>query len=361
MGKINLSQFGYSILQIETYSACNMKCQFCPYPIRLDKDSLLDASLITDLIDSINPFDTDFEYITLSQFNEPLMDERIFDFYRYLRHRNIPNLAITNGLLLNSSSIRSELVSSGPNKVKISLQTINKEKFGLQRGTSISPHQYFIGIAKYAASVDTNQTSIVLDLACNFLSRKKRLSNKLLGISNGDPSVEDSADTLLKDLSSFLAVMQQFDSRITTDDDLITDFLHRASNEYNESSLLLRDGVEIKLKPFFYGRRISDYHRYKGPIRCGNRILGVLGDGSVVPCCLAYDNSLALGNVKTQPLEDILHNNYLWISDLRNYTPLKSPVCQSCLGEPTRRGLSIKRVRTQLSELKSKFQSFSSN
>ena len=357
MPKIKLSQFGYSILQIETYSACNMKCQFCPYPLRLDKDSLLDDRLIVNLIDSIDPSDPGFEYITLSQFNEPLMDERIFKFYRYLRTLNIPNLAITNGLLLNSSSIRSELISSKPNKVKISLQTINNEKFALQRGTSVSPHQYFTGIAKYVASVDTTQTSIVLDLACNFLSRTKMLTNRLLGVSNGEPSVEDSADMLQRDLTAFLSIMHQYDSRIINDIDVTADFFRHASSEYFESSLWLRDGVEIKLKPFLFGRRISDYHRYEGPIRCGNRILGVLGDGSVVPCCLAYDNSLALGNINTKPLDEILDDNFAWLTDLRDFTPLKSPVCQSCLGEPTKRGLIIKRAKTHLSEFKSNLKS----
>jgi radical SAM protein with 4Fe4S-binding SPASM domain len=352
MTKIKLSKHGYSILQIETYGACNMKCQFCPYPLRLDNDSLLEDKYIIDLIDAIDPYDPNFEYVTLSQFNEPLLDRRIFDFYEYLHAKGIPNFAITNGLLFNSSDIRERLASSKPTTVKISLQTINPKRFASQRGITTSPLQYFTGIAKYISSVDTSLTNIIIDLACNFISPPKRLINKLLGLSNGEPSVEASPNMLYKDLIAFIKVMREYDKRIMVDHDQISLFLEQVSTEYSESSLYLREGVELRLKPFFYGRRISDYRHYKGPIRCGNRILGILADGSVVPCCLAYDNSLALGNIKKNSLASILDERSAWLADLRDYTPLKSTICQACLGEPTRRGLLVKRLRTQLSEFK---------
>ena len=40
--KINLSDYGFNILQIETVAACNMACGFCPYPLKTDKVSKLD-------------------------------------------------------------------------------------------------------------------------------------------------------------------------------------------------------------------------------------------------------------------------------------------------------------------------------
>ena len=30
----NLSDYGFNILQIETYGLCNMECGFCPYPLK---------------------------------------------------------------------------------------------------------------------------------------------------------------------------------------------------------------------------------------------------------------------------------------------------------------------------------------
>ena len=50
----------------------------CPYPLKSDKDSILDIEQVKQVINQINPEDERFRYITFSQFNEPLLDNRIF-------------------------------------------------------------------------------------------------------------------------------------------------------------------------------------------------------------------------------------------------------------------------------------------
>ena len=69
MEKINLSDFGFRRLQIETKAACNMACSFCPYPLKEDKVSTLDLNEIQKVINQINPEDKNFQYITFHQFN----------------------------------------------------------------------------------------------------------------------------------------------------------------------------------------------------------------------------------------------------------------------------------------------------
>ena len=79
---INISQYGYSILQIETMSVCNMRCSFCAYPVRNDKGEVLSEDIVYSVIDSLHTDDS-FEYICFSHFNEPLLDNRIYDFVKY--------------------------------------------------------------------------------------------------------------------------------------------------------------------------------------------------------------------------------------------------------------------------------------
>ena len=98
---INLSEFGFNILQIESYAACNIECSFCPYPLKDDKESKLNTDEIKNVIDQINPNDPKFDYITFSQFNEPLLDSRIFELIEYAQNKGLNVLLITNGLLLN--------------------------------------------------------------------------------------------------------------------------------------------------------------------------------------------------------------------------------------------------------------------
>ena len=78
--------------------------------------------------------------------------------------------------------------------------------------------------------------------------------------------------------------------------------------------------------------------------KCENRILGVLADGTVAPCCLSYDKNLSLGNVNLDNIEDILSRNKDWLDDLRSFTELKEDVCKKCMGEPTKRGNLIRRI-----------------
>ena len=69
------------------------------------------------------------------------------------------------------------------------------------------------------------------------------------------------------------------------------------------------DNVTLKIKPFFYGRRIKDYKPINSKFSCTNDILAVLADGNVVPCCLTYDDSISLGKINNKSLKEILHEN----------------------------------------------------
>jgi MoaA/NifB/PqqE/SkfB family radical SAM enzyme len=79
MEKITLSDYGYDCLQIETASACNMACTFCPYPLKEDKQTKLPAHEIKNIIDQVDPKDPKFRHIDFSLFNEPLLDSRVFE------------------------------------------------------------------------------------------------------------------------------------------------------------------------------------------------------------------------------------------------------------------------------------------
>ena len=55
-------------------------------------------------------------------------------------------------------------------------------------------------------------------------------------------------------------------------------------------------------------------------------VIAPFADGTVAPCCLSYDKSLSLGNIKATTLDLILEKNKDWISDLRDFTKLKDDV-----------------------------------
>ena len=104
-----------------------MACSFCPYPLKDDKTSKLNLDDIYNLLDSIDLSDKGFKYVTFSQFNEPLLDRRIFDILKYCKDKSIPVLFITNGLLLNKQHNIDNLLKYG-SEIKISLQVLDSNK-----------------------------------------------------------------------------------------------------------------------------------------------------------------------------------------------------------------------------------------
>ena len=78
-----------------------MECGFCPYPLKGNKEKIskLETNTIFNTLDQINSSDPDFKYVTFSQFNEPLLDSRIFDFIEHAKKKSLQVYFISNGLL----------------------------------------------------------------------------------------------------------------------------------------------------------------------------------------------------------------------------------------------------------------------
>ena len=342
---LKLSKYGFSILQIETKANCNMACKFCPYPIRADNKSIMDENDVFKLIDQIDPNDKNFEYVCFSQYNEPLLDSNIFKYIKYANSKKIRNLLITNALLLNNENKRKQIIESSPTILKISLQTINKSKFNWSRGTELDVEDYFTRIYKLLSEIKEQPTTVNVDLACNFISKKKKILKKILGLSTGDFSVPDHTSQITNDLINFIKGLEKYDNYFKLDEKKIKSFLMNSSNYYiQETGLELAPNIFVKIKPFIHGRRISEFKPLIHNFSCEERILGVLADGSLMPCCKTYNNDLSLGNIKTDTIQKILDKdkNKNWLYNLRTKNSKKDEICKKCYGEPSTRGTFVR-------------------
>ena len=152
MNKIKLSQYGFDILQIESTAACNMACSFCPYPLKNDKVSKLNLEDIFKILNRVDFSDKSFQYVTFSQFNEPLLDKRIFDILKFCKEKNIPVMFITNGLLLNKEKNVENLIKYG-SQIKISLQVLDAKKHKDARGLNLELDRYVKGVIDFCIKV----------------------------------------------------------------------------------------------------------------------------------------------------------------------------------------------------------------
>jgi len=84
---LNLKKYGYKQLNIETLGNCNMNCQFCNWNARKDKETVMPKNIVYRLVDEASSLNSGCESINFSQFNEPLLDKRIFDFISYTKKK----------------------------------------------------------------------------------------------------------------------------------------------------------------------------------------------------------------------------------------------------------------------------------
>lgn len=338
--RVTLREYGYSILQIETIASCNMACRFCPYPVRKDKRSILPSETVQRLIDEIDPADRKFEYVCFSHFNEPLMDERIFDFIRYAKGKSIPTLLITNALLLNRENIRCGLLDTSADFIKVSLQTLDRKTFNDVRRVQLDIDKYFERIYCFLSAAKGISSQITIDVGSNFLKTGWYYVRRTLGMSIGDPSIPLNLKSLEDEVVSFLTGLAKFDPSFTIDFGRLSAFFETTSKYYvSEKGFPLADNIRLKIKPFIYGHRIRDFLPLKNAFSCANRILSVMADGNVVPCCLLYDPVLSLGNIIDQSLTEVLYQHKDFLANLRMRNTLKPEVCKKCMGEPTNRGI----------------------
>jgi radical SAM protein with 4Fe4S-binding SPASM domain len=345
MEKANLHKFGRTILQIETIAACNMSCCFCPYALKEDKRSILPSNVVHLILDEIDPKQDGFEYVTFSQFNEPLLDRRIFDFIRHAKDNGISTLFITNGLLLSNPSIRLKLLQAEPEQIKISIQTLDRKTFCSMRGANAVFDEYIGGIAAFLNDAKGAAPEVTLDVACNFLTTKMWIVKTILGLTKGDPSVPSSVNVLQASIDEFLTALGHLIPNLFVNTADLSKFLRVATPYYvSEQGYKIAENIHIKIKPFMYGRRITEFHPSQHPIICNNRMLGVLADGSVVPCCLIYNSTLSLGNVRDTSLREILEGKASFLLGLRDKASPKPLICRKCLGQPTRRGVIAHKI-----------------
>ena len=107
----------------------------------------------------------------------------------------------------------------------------------------------------------------------------------------------------------------------------------------------------MKIKPFRYGRRISEFYAINDNFSCHSNILGILADGEVVPCCLAYESSISMGRIDKLDLKTVLEDGKIFLKNLRTKNLEKHETCKKCFGEPTKRGIFFRTIFNYIKRL----------
>ena len=240
-------------IYLEISNLCNLKCNFCPGTKR--PGHRLSVEEFKSLLPKLRPY-TDFLYFHLM--GEPLCHPNLKDFLNLAGEAGFKVILTTNGTLL---ARQQELLVSSPalHKINISLHAFESNDL------AIPFEQYLDECFTFG----------------NAIAGKKIVVYRLWN--------QGGADALN---DSILERMKQF---------------------FPEPWVKERQGIRISDRTYIEHGDKFDWPDLSAPegdshVFCyGLRDqLGVLCDGTVVPCCLDHEGDLALGNLFEQEMESIL-------------------------------------------------------
>ena len=237
---------------LEITNICNLDCIFCPKTVRAKRSlTLQEFDCLTDRLRG------EVKFLYFHLMGEPLLHRHLPQFIVTAREKGFIPVLTTNGTLFDKAQ---DVIEALPHKVQISLHSHEgngKENYA----------EYINGVMRFAKEAASRGTIIVL-----------RLWNQ---------GGYDTANAQLVEL------LEQHLPRPWVERH---DGWRMADNIYLEYDRMFEwpdsEGEEcVCEEAFCYALR--------------NQI-GVLADGTVVPCCLDHNGDIPLGNLFEQPLDEIL-------------------------------------------------------
>ena len=252
----------FAEIYVEISNICNLKCSFCPGTTR--KPQKMNREEFKIVLNKIKPY-TDF--ICFHLLGEPLCHPDFEEFLKIAEEMKFMVKIVTNGTLL--SKHKDALLNSKSHyRTYISLHSFEAND------SNIPFEKYLNDCFDYAKAADSKKF-VVLRLWNN--GGKDSLNNKILAkLENYFPkpwvetcnSTKEECNSIKIGKTTYIEYGDKFDWPTLESDD-------------------------IDEKIFCYGLRTA---------------IGILADGTVVPCCLDNDGTINLGNIFETDLERIINS-----------------------------------------------------
>jgi len=274
-------------MYIEITNVCNLSCDFCPKNSRTQKFmSLEEFDLITTRLQGFGKF------INFHVMGEPLLHPQLGNFLLVAEKKDFQVNITTNGTLINKVS-EILLNSKALRQVNFSLHSFDANE------SSVSMEDYLENIVRF--------TKHALDKGDLYVSY--RLWN--LEDFNCNSENEKIFGFLEKSFSLDYRLKEELIEKASIK---LSENLHlNLANKFDWPDI---EKEEAGGRAFCYGLRDQ---------------IGVLVDGTVIPCCLDNEGTINLGNLLKQPMDEILESErvkkiYNGFSEGRAYEEL----CKRC-------------------------------
>ena len=241
---------------LEISNICNLKCAFCPGTKR--QKHAMDEEEFARLAQKLRPYS---DYLYFHLMGEPLLHSRLERFLDIAGRLGFRVILTTNGTLLHKQQ-QTLLAAPALHKVNISLHAFEANDLAMPFA------EYLAGCMAFGKAAQG----------------KCIVSYRLWNGGGQDAKYEEI-------LASLHAAFPEPWAAVRRGQRLADGVYLEHGDKFDWPDLSAADGGE---KVFCYG--------------LGDQI-GVLCDGTVVPCCLDHEGDIPLGNLHSQSLEEILESS----------------------------------------------------
>ena len=265
-------------IYVEISNLCNLRCAFCPGTKRAP--GRMTAEAFAELLPKLRPYT---EYLYFHIMGEPLCHPQLEEFLNLAGEGGFKVIITTNGTLLAQ---RQEMLLTAPalHKVNVSLHAFEANDLQMD-------------FAEY------------LDECFRFGKAAKGEKLVVYRLWNQGGAEEKNQEILSAMKEHFPGQWEQKRQGIRIAPNVYLEH----GEKFDWPDLQAQEGTETV---FCYGLRDQ---------------LGVLCDGSVVPCCLDHEGDLTLGNLFTQEMEEILASpRAKAIYDGFSQKQAVEPLCRRC-------------------------------
>lgn len=281
-------------IYVEITNKCNLFCSFCPGTKRPGK--FLDAAEFSHILKEIKPH-TDFIYFHLM--GEPLLHPNLFEFIEMAAAEGLKVCLTTNGTLLKRNEAQ-----------LLKVLSYSAEASNGARSASSPIHKISISIqSREANSKDAFLNyDTYLEECFEFgkLAEGKTIIAYRLWNEGGENKDNERIEELMhqyftqewvRDHNSyaignriFLELGDKFDWPSPD-----APYIYGGPSENNERDTQGERAASKEIKEEYYCYALKDQ-------------IGILSDGTVVPCCLDAEGQLSLGNIFEASLSEIINS-----------------------------------------------------
>ena len=284
----------YSLHIFSSYR-CNFRCNYCLHSLPTEtlkqkafKKELMSFDIFKKAIDDLLDFPKSLKALIFAGHGEPLLQPEITEMVAYAKEKNIAERVeiVTNASLL-SNTMADKLIKSGLDRLKISIQGIDADKYKKVSGINIDFNEFISNIKYfYEHKTETDVYIKIIDVALENIEQEDTFCSIFSPIC--DHAAVEYAIPFIKEIEDSV--------------------YNKEFTKSKQGSILSK--ARICSMPFY--------------------MMAIEPSGNVVPCC-STDRPISLGNINKNSLKGI------WESEkLRQFLRLqledkdKNITCKSC-------------------------------